>query len=143
MGRILSIDVGQKRIGLAVTDPAGIIATPLETLHIKDIWEYLNNYIHENEVRQAVIGFPLQNNGSQSDSMRFIAPFIKRFRTLFPETDLIMYDERFTSVMAKAAIREAGVTKKVRQDKALVDMISATILLQSYMESVNNNISIK
>jgi putative holliday junction resolvase len=136
MGRILALDIGQKRIGLAVTDPLRIIATPLGTWHVKDVWAFLQGYIPENNVDLAVAGLPRQNDNSFSDSIRFVNPFVSRFKKLFPGIDIQMWDERFTSKMATAAIRESGAKKKTRQDKALVDTISATIILQSYMESL-------
>lgn len=135
MGRILAIDIGQKRIGLAVTDPLQIIATPLDTLNVADIWAFLQSYIPENEVEKVVAGLPLQMNASPSESMRFVKPFVARLQKLFPGLTVLMWDERFTSVMAQAAILQSGVNRKTRQDKALVDKVSAAILLQSYMES--------
>ncbi len=134
MGRILALDIGQKRIGLAVTDPGRIIASPLETLHVKDIWEYLTRYIPENGVDALVIGYPLQMDGSPSEAARFVNPFINRFKKLFPAVPVNTCDERFTSVMALAAIRESGVNRKKRQDKSLADKVSAAIMLQSYMQ---------
>jgi putative holliday junction resolvase len=134
MGRILALDIGQKRIGLAVTDPGRIIASPLETLPVKDIWEYLTRYIPQNDVDALVIGYPLQMDGSPSEAARFVKPFINRFKKLFPEVPVNTCDERFTSVMALAAIRESGVSRKKRQDKSLSDKVSAAIMLQSYMQ---------
>ncbi len=133
MGRILALDIGQKRIGLAVTDPLQIIATPLDTIHVSNIWEYLGKYIKENQVQMAVVGLPVQSNGKPSDAMRYVKPFVKKFQQTFPHIAINTYDERFTSVMAHAAIRESGANRKVRQDKALADKVSATLLLQSYM----------
>ncbi|MFO7721801.1 MAG: Holliday junction resolvase RuvX [Bacteroidales bacterium] len=133
MGRILALDIGQKRIGVAVSDPLRMIATPLGTWHVKDIWQFLQTYIPENNVDLLVAGLPLQMDNSFSDSIRFVTPFVNRLKKLFPHIGVHMVDERFTSKMATAAIRESGVNKKTRQDKALVDTISATIILQSYM----------
>jgi len=138
MGRILALDIGQKRIGLAVTDPERIIASPLETVHVKDIWEYLSQYILENGVDAMVIGNPLQMNGTPSEAARFVNPFINRFKKLFPAVAVNTYDERFTSVMATAAIRESGVNRKKRQDKGLTDKVSAAIMLQSYMQHLQS-----
>lgn len=133
MGRILALDIGQKRIGIAVTDPLQMIAGALETVPVHQIWDYLTNYLKSNEVSKILIGWPLQSNGQESDSMRFVKPFYHRCIKLFPETEVIKWDERFTSVMAKSAILQSGVNRKTRQDKSLVDKISATILLQSYL----------
>lgn len=135
MGRILALDIGQKRIGMSVTDPAGIIATPLETLHVKDIWDYLSQYIQQQEVNTIVVGWPLQSDGSPSEAARFVIQFVSRFRKLYAQIPVWLFDERYTSVMAQAAIRSSGASKSQRQDKALVDKISATLLLQSYMEA--------
>lgn len=135
MGRILALDIGQKRIGLAVTDPMQLIATPLDTQHVKDIWSYLHDYLKAEEVVKVLVGLPVQNNGLPSDSMRYVEQFVNRFRKLFPLVEVVMWDERFTSVMAQAAIRSSGVNRKTRQDKSLVDKVSATLLLQSYMLS--------
>jgi putative holliday junction resolvase len=134
MGRIIAIDIGQKRIGLAVTDPMQMIATPLDTVPVHNIWEYLQNYFKINEVEAMVAGYPTRLDGTDSEAARFVKPFIARFRKLFPGMGVFIWDERFTSVMAQAAILESGVRKKKRQDKALVDKVSATILLQSFME---------
>jgi putative holliday junction resolvase len=133
MGRIIALDIGQKRIGLAVTDPGRIIATPLNTIHIKDIWGVLTSYFTAHEVDLAVVGYPLNTNGTPSDAMRYVTSFVNRFRKLFPNIPVTYYDERFTSVMAQAAIRESGASRKVRQDKMLADKVSATIMLQSFM----------
>jgi putative holliday junction resolvase len=135
MGRILAFDIGQKRIGLAVTDPMQLIATPLDTQHVKDIWSYLQIYLGSEEVVMALVGLPVQNNGLPSESMRYVDQFVSRFKKLFPLVEVVMWDERFTSLMAQAAIRSSGVNRKTRQDKALVDKVSATLLLQSYMLS--------
>jgi putative holliday junction resolvase len=133
MGRILALDIGQKRIGVAVSDPLRIIATPLGTWHVKDVWQFLQEYIPENNVDLLVAGLPLQMDNSFSESIRFVTPFVNRLKKLFPNIEVQMVDERFTSKMATAAIRESGARKKTRQDKALVDTISATIILQTYM----------
>jgi len=138
MGRIISIDVGQKRIGLAVTDELRIIATPLDTLHVKDVWEFLTKYFKDETVEEAVIGYPLQNDGSDSDSMKFVTAFTNRFRKLYPNVQIFHYDERFTSKMAQQAILMSGIQKSKRQDKSLVDKISATLILQNFMANREN-----
>lgn len=135
MGRILAIDIGQKRIGLAVTDPQRIIATPLDTVNVNSIWEFLQSYVTGNEVDLFVAGLPVQTSGEPSSAMRFVEPFVKKLRKQFPSIEVCLWDERYTSVMAQAAIRDSGVNRKTRQDKALVDKVSATILLQSFMQS--------
>ncbi len=137
MGRILAIDYGRKRVGIAVTDPLKIIANGLTTVHSKDIFTFLKDYTVKEEVEIIVVGYPvnLRNEGSQS--LQFINPFIKKLIKQFPEIKIETYDERFTSKMAKAAMIEGGLKKKDRQNKALVDKISAVIILQSYLEFKN------
>ncbi len=135
MGRILSIDYGTKRTGLAVTDPLRIIANALATVETKQLEKYLADYFSKNEVDIIVVGKPSQMNGQPSETMRFIEPLVGRLRHAYPDKRVVMYDERFTSVMAHRTMLESGIGKMARRDKALVDRISATIILQSYMES--------
>ncbi len=134
MGRILAIDYGRKRVGIAVTDPLKIIANGLTTVHSKDIFSFLHEYLSKEDVEIIVVGYPvnLKNEGSQS--LQFINPFIKKLIKQFPETIIDTYDERFTSKMAQSAMIEGGLKKKDRQNKALTDKISAVIILQSYLE---------
>ena len=134
MGRILAIDYGQKRVGIAVTDESQIIANALTTVHSKDIFIFLTDYISKEDVDCFVVGEPRQMNNTRSESVIFIDPFVKKLKKTFPEIPVELMDERFTSVMASQAILMAGLKKKDRQNKALVDSISATILLQSYLE---------
>lgn len=135
MGRILAIDYGQKRAGLAVTDELQIIATGLDTVHIKDIFQYLINYIKREKVDCFVVGKPVQLDNKPSDAQRFIEPFVKKLRKQFPKIPVDRFDERFTSKLAHDTMLAAGLKKKDRQNKALVDKISATIILQSYLQS--------
>ena len=134
MGRILAIDYGQKRVGLAVTDELQMIATGLTTVHVKDIMSFLVDYLKKEKVDRIVVGEPRQMDYSPSESQKFITPFIKKFKKQFPHIPVDSFDERFTSKMAQSAILEAGLKKKDRQNKSLVDMVSATIILQSYMQ---------
>lgn len=134
MGRILAIDYGSKRVGIAVTDELQLIANPLTTIHTKDIFNFLHTYISHEPVDCFVVGEPRQMNNTPSQSVLFIDPFVKRLRKEFPDMKVERVDERFTSLMATNSIRESGVNRKRRQDKALVDTVSATIILQSYME---------
>lgn len=134
MGRILAIDYGSKRVGIAVTDELQLIANPLTTVHAKDIFNYLHEYTSREPVDCFVVGEPRQMNNKPSHAVLFIDPFVKCLRKEFPEMKVERVDERFTSLMASNSIREAGVNRKRRQDKALVDTISATLILQSYME---------
>jgi putative Holliday junction resolvase len=136
--RILSIDYGKKRTGIAVTDPMQIIANGLETVETKDLEAFLKAYMEKEEVETIVVGYPRQLDGEDSENMKRITPFVNRLRKLYPEKKIEMYDERFTSVLAHKAMLASGIGKKARQDKALVDKISATIILQEYLECKKN-----
>jgi putative Holliday junction resolvase len=135
MGRILAIDYGQKRAGIAVTDELQIIATGLTTVHAKDILTFLEDYFKKEKVDRIVVGEPKQMNNSPSDAARFIEPFVRRLIKQFPHIPVDRCDERFTSKMAHDTMLASGLGKKARQNKELVDTISATIILQSYMQS--------
>lgn len=136
MARILSIDYGKKRTGLAVTDPAQIIAGGLVTVATSELFSFLTDYIKKESVERIVIGEPKQPDGRPSENMARVVQFVNRWRKAYPEIPIEFYDERFTSVLAHRAMIDGGLHKKARQDKALVDEISATIILQSYLESV-------
>ncbi|MBR1717373.1 MAG: Holliday junction resolvase RuvX [Paludibacteraceae bacterium] len=136
MGRILAIDYGRKRTGLAVTDPLRITANPLLTIESRDLIPWLQSYFGQEEVDEVVIGYPTQMNGKESESMNYIRPFIATFRKTFPLKPITMYDERFTSVLAHRAMIAGGMKKKDRQDKAVVDKIAASIILEGYLESL-------
>ncbi|MBP5457947.1 MAG: Holliday junction resolvase RuvX [Paludibacteraceae bacterium] len=138
MGRILAIDYGQKRVGLAVTDPLKIIANGLTTVGSGQIFKFLADYLQKEDVELFVVGHPRQMNYEDSASMRLIEPFVRGLKNKFPQIPVKMVDERFTSVLAHQAMLDGGLKKKARQNKALVDEISATIILQSYMESLRN-----
>lgn len=136
--RILSIDYGRKRTGLAVTDPLQIIANGLTTVPTHQLEQYITTYFQKESVERIVIGLPKQMNGEMSESWRYIEPFLNRIHKLFPEMPIELVDERFTSVLAHQAILESGVGKqRRREDKGMVDEISATIILQSYLENRN------
>lgn len=136
MSRLIAIDYGTKRTGLAVTDPLGIIASPLETVETKQLERYLADYFKREDVATIVVGYPRQMNGQPSETMRYIEPLIGRLRHTYPEKQVVAYDERFTSVLAQRTIRESGIGKMARRDKSLVDKVSAAIILQDYMASV-------
>ena len=135
MARILSIDYGRKRTGLAVTDPLQIIAGGLVTVATSTLFEWLRDYISREEVERIVIGEPRQPNGAPSENLVRVQQFVNRWRKQMPQIPIEYYDERFTSVLAHQAMLEGGLKKKARQDKALVDEISATIILEDYMRS--------
>ncbi|MDA3955045.1 MAG: Holliday junction resolvase RuvX [Bacteroidales bacterium] len=134
MGRILSIDYGRKRVGVAVTDPLQMIANGLTTIHSKDIWTFLAEYFEQEEVDCVVVGYPKQMNNKASEAVRFINPFLRKLTKIYPDLEVKLVDERFTSKIAHQTMIDAGLKKKARQNKALVDTISATIILQSYLE---------
>lgn len=137
MGRILSIDYGKKRTGLAVTDPLQIIAGGLSTIETKDLFDFLSAYVVREGVERIVIGKPTQPNGQPSENLVRVENFVNRWRKACPEVPIEYYDERFTSVLAHRAILEGGVKKKTRREnKGLVDEVSATIILQDYMNSI-------
>ena len=134
--RILSIDYGKKRTGLAVTDPLQIIAGGLVTVSTPQLFEYVEKYISTEPVERIVIGKPMQPNGQPSENLARVENFFNRWRNAHPEVPIEYYDERFTSVLAHRAMIDGGVKKKVRREnKGLVDEISATIILQDYLES--------
>ena len=136
--RILSIDYGRKRTGLAVTDSLQIIANGLTTVPTHQLEQFITDYFQKEQVERIVIGLPKQMNGEMSESWRYIEPFLNRLHKLFPEMPIELVDERFTSVLAHQAILESGVGKqRRREDKGMVDEISATIILQSYLENRN------
>ena len=135
MARILSIDYGRKRTGIAVTDPLQIIAGGLATVSTSELFEWLQQYLQREQVERIVIGEPRQPNGQPSENLQRVQQFVNRWRKAHPEVPIDYYDERFTSVLAHRAMLDGGLRKKARQDKALVDEISATIILEDYLRS--------
>lgn len=134
MGRILAIDFGKKRAGIAITDPLKIIANGLTTVPANQTLDFLQNYCKTEQVDVFVVGYARQMDNTDSESMKYIKPFVQKLTKLFPNIPVKMVDERFTSKMAHQAMIDGGLKKKQRQNKALVDTISATIILQSYMQ---------
>lgn len=134
MGRILAIDYGKKRTGIAVTDTLQIIANGLTTIPTHELEKFLVDYTQKEDVELFVVGLPTQTNGQPSENQARVKQFVEKLKNKIPNIPTIFYDERFTSVLAHQAIIESGIKKKKRQDKGLVDEISATIILQSYME---------
>ena len=133
MARILSIDYGKKRTGLAVTDPLQMIASGLATVSTSELFDYLKRYVAVEDVELIVIGEPRQLNGQPSENLQRVQQFVNRWRKAMPHVPIDFFDERFTSVLAHQAMLDGGLKKKARQDKGLVDEISATIILQDYM----------
>ncbi len=135
MARILSIDYGRKRTGLAVTDPLQLIAGGLATVATHQLFDWLKDYTSREQVERVVIGEPRQPNGQPSENLPRVQEFVNRWRKAMPQIPIELYDERFTSVLAHQAMLAGGLKKKARQDKALVDEISATIILEDYLRS--------
>ena len=133
MARILAIDYGQKRTGIAITDELQIIASGLTTVYTKELIDFLSNYMRNEKVELILVGEPKQKDGSASESEALIGPFLKQLDNKFPDIPVKRMDERFTSKMAFQSMIDGGLKKKQRQNKALVDEISATIILQDYL----------
>lgn len=134
MARILAIDYGTKRTGIAVTDPLQIIANGLDTLPTEQVFDFLKKYIAEEPVETIVVGEPMYPDGNPAQIAPQVQAFVKQLRELFPTLKVLMQDERFTSEDAKKIILQSGAKKKKRQDKGLVDKISAVLILQEYLE---------
>lgn len=139
MSRILAIDYGKKRTGLAVTDPMQIIASGLTTVATTELMDFILKYVAQEKVERIIVGHPKQMNNEDSENMKRIIPFINLLKKKLPAVPIELVDERFTSVLAHQAMLDGGLKKKARQNKALVDEISATIILQSYMETKRMN----
>lgn len=135
MARILSIDYGKKRTGIAVTDPLQIIAGGLATVSTSELFDWLKAYLVKEQVERIVIGEPRQPNGQPSENLQRVQQFVNRWRKAVPDVPIDYFDERFTSVLAHQAMIDGGLKKKARQDKGLVDEISATIILEDYLRS--------
>lgn len=140
MGRLLCIDYGRKRCGVAVTDPMKIVATGLATVPASEIFDFVSRYIAENEVDALILGHPRTLGGDESESMRYITPFINRLRNHLPGLEVRLYDERFTSTLAHRAMLDGGMKKMARRDKATVDRMAATIILNDYLQSSYNSL---
>ena len=139
MARIISIDYGKRRTGIAVTDPLQIIANGLATVSTSQLYSFLVDYMSKEQVERIVIGKPMQPNGKPSENLARVQQFVAQWKKTHPDVPIDYVDERFTSVLAHRAMIDGGLHKKARQDKALVDEISATIILQSYMEGRRNS----
>ena len=138
MGRILGIDYGRKRTGVAVTDPLQIVAGALGTVPTHTLEQFILDYVAREQVELIVVGQPMQLNGQPSESMRYITPFVNRLRNELPDMPIVMYDERFTSTIAHQAMIDGGMKKSDRRDKSRVDAIAATIILNDYLQSKYN-----
>ena len=134
MGRILAIDYGVRRTGLAVSDPLRLIAGGLTTVETKQLERFLADYFQREEVDVIVLGKPAQMDGTPSETWRFIEPLARRLKAAYPQKEVVFYDERFTSVLAHRAMIDGGMKKMARRDKAVVDKIAATIILEDYLQ---------
>lgn len=130
----MAIDYGRKRVGLAVTDPLQMIANRLTTVAAHEIWIFLKDYFAKENVEKVIVGYPMQMNNQPSEAVQYINPFLKKFQKEYPDMPLEQVDERFTSKMAFQTMIDAGLKKKDRQNKETIDAVSATIILQSYLE---------
>lgn len=135
MARILAIDYGTKRCGLAVTDPLQLTVNGLETVHADELLGYLEGYLAREPVEAIVVGEPLHPDGQPAQIHHLVVGLVRKLKKLFPEVEVVLHDERFTSEEAKQVIRQSGARQKKRRDKALVDKVSATLILKDYMES--------
>ncbi|MFC3197255.1 Holliday junction resolvase RuvX [Parapedobacter deserti] len=134
MMRVMAFDYGTKRVGIAVTDPLQLIATALDTVHAKDVLDYVKAYLARETVSTFVVGMPRQMDGTDSQSAPHVKGFIRSLRRTFPGTPIETIDERFTSKMASASISQSGMPRKKRQEKGLIDSVSAVLILQSFLE---------
>ena len=133
--RIMAFDYGTKRIGIAVSDSMQIIASPLTTIHPEEIWKFLSDYLAQEQVETFVIGKPKQLDGTASESDQHVVGFSRKLRKTYPNIPIVEVDERFTSKIASRAIAQSGMKKSKRQDKGLIDKVSAVLILQTYMDS--------
>ena len=131
----MAIDYGKKRTGLAVSDPLKIIAGALDTVDTARLMDWIKDYLRREDVEQFVVGLPKQTNGLDSENLPRVQTFVRQLEEVFPQVPVTWWDERYTSVMAHQTMLQSGISRKARRDKALVDRIAATIILQSYMES--------
>ncbi|HAM10397.1 MAG: Holliday junction DNA helicase RuvA [Bacteroidetes bacterium GWF2_41_9] len=143
MGRIIGIDYGKRRIGIAITDPLQMFASPLTTITPAEFDTFIKDYLKTESVDEFVIGYPRQMNNQPSESVKYIDPFIKKLKKSYPEIQVHLADERFTSQLAFRSMIDGGVKKENRKDKAMVDRISASIILQSYLDIRSNMKSYK
>jgi len=138
LGRVIAIDYGKKRTGIAVTDPLRLISNNLATVPSQEIYDFLTGYFSEEEVDVIVVGYPKKLNNEPSESVIYINPFIKKLEILFPDKEIVLMDERFTSKIAFRSMIEGGLKKKERRNKELIDKISANLILQSYLDYKKN-----
>ena len=135
MGRILAIDFGRKRTGIAVTDPLKIVANGLATIPTHTLMDFIQDYIKRENVERIVVGLPKRLDNTPSESMKWLEPFLNRLRKVLPDMPVVLYDERFTSTLAHKAMLDGGMKKSDRRNKAVVDTIAPTVILNDYLQS--------
>ncbi|MBN2669502.1 MAG: Holliday junction resolvase RuvX [Bacteroidales bacterium] len=138
MSRVLAVDYGKKRVGFAISDSMCMIANPLETVLVQDVWKFIDQQIAKHEISTIVVGYATHKDGQESESMQYIHPFVKGLKRKYPNLEIAFEDERYTSVIASQSLIESGTSKKTRQNKALIDTVSATLILQSYLERISS-----
>ncbi|MBO6117092.1 MAG: Holliday junction resolvase RuvX [Bacteroidales bacterium] len=143
MGRFLAIDYGEKRVGLAVSDYMQMIATKLTTVSTLDIFPYLKDYMSREEVDLIVVGNPKQMDNTPSESAKYVQTFVDNLSNSFPDMDIYMIDERYTSKMASQTIAQSGMKKKKRQEKGLIDTVAAVLILQDFMKMYQNGVTVE
>ena len=143
MGRFLAIDYGEKRVGLAVSDYMQMIATKLTTVSTLDIFPYLKDYMSREEVDLIVVGNPKQMDNTPSESAKYVQTFVDNLSNSFPDIDIYMIDERYTSKMASQTIAQSGMKKKKRQEKGLIDTVAAVLILQDFMKMYQNGVTVE
>jgi len=139
MGRILGIDYGKKKVGFAITDKLQITTNPLGTIPVHTVWKFIEEQVKTGEVETIVVGYATHKDGTESESMQYIHPFVKGLKKRYRDIPIVFEDESYTSVIAEQSLIESGAKKKTRQNKELIDTISAMLILQSYLERVKNN----
>ena len=137
MSRIIGVDVGQKRTGIALSDPTGVFASPIETLPTAKIIDYIKNYTAKEKLSAFVVGYPRNMDNTPSEAAKYVEEVLARLKKHFPEIPVILEDERFTSKLAMRSLIDSGVKKMDRRDKAAVDKVSAALILQSYLDRIN------
>ena len=137
MSRIIGVDVGQKRTGIALSDPTGVFASPIETLPTAKIIDYIKNYTAKEKLSAFVVGYPRNMDNTPSEAAKYVEEVLARLKKHFPEIPVILEDERFTSKLAMRSLIDSGVKKMDRRDKSAVDKVSAALILQSYLDRIN------
>ncbi len=134
MGRVIGIDYGKKKVGFAISDSLGISTNPLGTIPIHEVWKFIEKQVQASDIKTFVVGYATHKDGTDAESMQYIHPFVKGLKRKYPDKEVVFEDENYTSVLAEQSLLESGAKKKTRQDKKLIDTISAMLILQSYLD---------